>query len=103
MPQDAVYAQINSLDGTSATQLNRNNTYSLTFKPPVSNPATLPVTGTVPPTVNDRQGNPRGLWSITLYQPDSLAVRRPVHQSGQRSEHRVLEREHSRDRRRPVD
>ena len=71
MPQDAVYAQINSLDGTSATQLNRNNTYSLTFKPPVSNPATLPVMGTVPPTVNDRQGNPRGFWSITLYQPDT--------------------------------
>jgi hypothetical protein len=70
LPQDAVYAQINNLDGTSATQLDGNNTYKLTFRPPVTSPATLPVVGTVPPTVNDRQGNPRGFWSITVYQPD---------------------------------
>jgi hypothetical protein len=70
MPQDAVYAQINNLDGTSATALNRNNTYKLTFTPPVSNP-TLPEIGSLPPTVNDRQGNPRGFWSITVYQPDT--------------------------------
>ena len=103
MPQDAVYAQINSLDGTSATQLNRNNTYSLTFKPPVSNPATLPVMGTVPPTVNDRQGNPRGFWSITLYQPDSSQSAAPFI-----SQASVLNTAYSsanirRDRRRPVD
>ncbi len=71
MPQDAVYAQINNLDGTSATTLNRNNTYKLTFTPPITNPKTLPVIGTLPPTVNDRQGNPRGFWSITAYQPDT--------------------------------
>jgi hypothetical protein len=70
MPQDAVYAQINNLDGTSATALNRNSTYKLTFTPPVSNP-TLPEIGSLPPTVNDRQGNPRGFWSITVYQPDT--------------------------------
>jgi hypothetical protein len=71
LPQDAVYAQINNLDGTSATQLDGNNTYKLTFTPPVTSPVTLPVVGTVPPTVNDRQGNPRGFWSITVYQPDA--------------------------------
>ena len=71
LPQDAVYAQINNLDGDSATQLDGNNTYKLTFTPPITNPATLPVVGTVPPTVNDRQGNPRGFWSITVYQPDT--------------------------------
>ncbi len=67
---DAVYAQINNLDGTSATQLNGNDTYKLTFMPPVTNPTTLPVVGTMPPTVNDRQGNPRGFWAITVYLPD---------------------------------
>jgi hypothetical protein len=72
LPQDAVYAQIGTLDGTSATQLNRNNTYKLTFKPPVTNPTALPVIGTLPPTVNDRQGNPQGFWSITVYQPDTM-------------------------------
>jgi hypothetical protein len=71
MPQDAVYAQISTLDGTPATALNRNNTYKLTFTPPVTNP-TLPVVGSLPPTVNDRQGNPRGFWSITVYQPDTM-------------------------------
>jgi hypothetical protein len=70
IPEDAVYAQINNLDGTSATQLDGNNTYKLTFTPPVTNPATLPVVGSLPPTVNDSQGNPRGFWSITVYQPD---------------------------------
>ena len=41
MPQDDVYAAINNLDGTSATQLDGNNTYKLTFTPPVTNPPTL--------------------------------------------------------------
>lgn len=67
---DAIYAQINNLDGTSATQLDGNNTYKLTFTPPVTNPATLPVVGSLPPTVNDSQGNPRGFWSIHAYQTD---------------------------------
>ena len=70
MPQDNVYAAINNLDGASATQLNGNNTYKLTFTPPVTNPPTLPVVGTLPPTMNDSQGNPLGFWSITLYLPD---------------------------------
>jgi hypothetical protein len=70
MPQDNVYAAINNLDGTSATQLDGNNTYTLTFTPPVTNPNKLPVVGTLPPTMNDSQGNPLGFWSITLYLPD---------------------------------
>jgi hypothetical protein len=71
IPQDDVYAQINNTDGTPSTQLTGNGTYELTFTPPVTNPPTLPVTGTLPPTVNDRQGNPRAFWSITAYQPDT--------------------------------
>jgi hypothetical protein len=34
-------------------------------------PPILPVTGTLPPTVNDSQGNPQEFWSITVYQPDT--------------------------------
>ena len=56
--------------GTSATQLYGNNTYKLTFTPPVTNPSTLPVVGSLPPTVNDSQGNARGFWSIHVYQTD---------------------------------
>jgi hypothetical protein len=70
LPRDAVYAQISNLNGTSATQLDGNNTYKLTFTPPVTNPPTLPVIGSFPPTMNNAQGNPLGFWSITLYQPD---------------------------------
>jgi hypothetical protein len=72
MPQDNVYAAINNLDGTSATQLNGNNKYKLTFTPPPppSPPPPLPVVGALPPTMNDSQGNPLGFWSITLYLPD---------------------------------
>jgi hypothetical protein len=70
VPLDAVYAQINNLNGNSDTQLNGNDTYTLTFTPPVVNPQKLPVVGTLPPTVNDSQGNPLGFWSIHVYQPD---------------------------------
>ena len=74
---DAVYAQLNSLDGTSATTLNGNNTYKLTFTPPVTNPLTLPVVGTLPPTVNDSQGNPKGFWSIHAYATDTTQSAAP--------------------------
>ena len=37
----------------------------------------MPVVGTLPPTVNDRQGNPRGFWSITVYQPDATQSAAP--------------------------
>ena len=76
IPQDNVYAGLNNLDGTSATTLDGNNTYKLTFTPPVTNPP-LPVVGTLPPTVNDRQGNPLGFWSITVYQPDATQSAAP--------------------------
>ena len=77
LPLDGVYAQINNLDGTSATQLDGNNTYTLTFTPPVNNPATLPVVGSLPPTVNDPRGNPRGFWSIIVYQTDTTESAAP--------------------------
>jgi hypothetical protein len=77
LPLDGVYAQINNLDGTSATQIDGNNTYKLTFTPPVTNPATLPVVGSLPPTVNNRQGKPRGFWSIHVYQTDSTQAAAP--------------------------
>jgi Protein of unknown function (DUF1214) len=77
LPLDAVYPQLNSLDGTSATTLDGNNTYKLTFKPPVTNPATLPVVGSLPPTVNDGQGNPRGFWSIHAYALDATQSSAP--------------------------
>ena len=77
IPKDNVYAAINSLDGTSATAIDGNNTYKLTFTPPVTNPLTLPVVGTLPPTANDSLGNPLGLWSITVYQPDATQSAAP--------------------------
>ena len=77
IPQDNVYAGLNNLNGTSATTLDGNNTYKLTFRPPVANPKKLPVVGTLPPTANDGQGDPRGLWSITVYQPDATQSAAP--------------------------
>ncbi|MBK5231602.1 MAG: DUF1254 domain-containing protein [Thermoleophilia bacterium] len=71
VPLDAIYGQANNLDGTSATQLDGNNTYELTFTPPVTDPPTLPVIGSLPPTVNDSEGDPRGFWSIHVYQTDA--------------------------------
>jgi hypothetical protein len=76
IPLDAVYAQTNNLDGRPATQLDGNETYKLTFKPPVTN-APVPVIGTRPPTVNDSRGSPRGFWSITVYQPDTTQSAAP--------------------------
>ena len=40
-------------------------------------PATLPVIGSLPPTVNDSQGNPRGFWSIPVYQTDTTQSAAP--------------------------
>jgi hypothetical protein len=77
IPQDAIYAQAANLDGTTQTQLDGNSTYSLTFTPPVNNPTSLPVVGSLPPTKNDAQGNPLGFWSVTAYQPDSTQSAAP--------------------------
>ncbi|HMM48531.1 MAG TPA: DUF1254 domain-containing protein [Miltoncostaeaceae bacterium] len=69
-PLDAIYAQINNTDGTDATQLDGNRAYTVTFTPPVTDPLSLPVIGAMPPTVNDSAGNPRGFWSVHVYQTD---------------------------------
>ena len=70
MPQDAVYAQVNNLGQSNDTQLNGNDSYKLTFKPPATGIINLPAVGTLPPTVNDSSGDPRGFWSIHVYQID---------------------------------
>lgn len=67
VPPDAVYPVINTVDGT--TQLDGNNTYTLTFTPPDST-SDIPAVGTLPPMVSDESGDTAGFWSVTLYQPD---------------------------------
>ena len=67
MPEDAVYAQINNLDGTGTTQVKGDNTYKLTFRPPHSGIVDLPAIGTLPPMVLDGDGNPQGFWSLHVY------------------------------------
>ncbi len=71
VPLDAVYAQINNTDGTSATQLLGGNTYKMTFMPPPGLNATPPpFNSTMPPTVNGSSGEARAFWSIHPYQTD---------------------------------
>lgn len=77
IPLDAIYAQINNLDGTSATQLDGNSTYKLTFLPPAGNSSPLPAVGILPPTVNDSQGDARGFWSLHVYQTDAQQAAAP--------------------------
>ena len=75
VPADAVYPNMTS--NTDTTPLDGNNTYSITFTPPAASGQTLPANGIYPPLVNDSQGNPRGFWSISLYQPDPSEVSAP--------------------------
>lgn len=75
VPADAVYPSMASYQGS--TPLDGNNTYSITFTPPEASDPTLPADGIYPPLVGDAQGNPRGFWSITLYQPDPSEVAAP--------------------------
>lgn len=70
VPLDAVYAQINNTAGTSATQLTGDGTYAITFPAAWAQGQPLPANGTIPPTVNNRSGNPRGFWSVHVYQTD---------------------------------
>src|SRR5262249_35111137 len=77
VPLDAVYAQLNNLNGAAPTPLDGDNTYKLTFTPPVTDPSPLPVVGTLPPLVNNNRGNPRGFWSINLYQLDNTESSAP--------------------------
>jgi hypothetical protein len=100
---DAIYAQLNSLDGTTATTLDGNNTYKLTFTPPVVNPAKLPSRRFA---TADRERQPREPARVLVdprLRDRYYAVLRPVHHPGERLEHGVLDREPSGDRRRPVD
>jgi hypothetical protein len=75
IPLDAIYAQISTTNGTDT--LDGNNTYSITFANPIPNDLALPVEGILPPLVNDNNGNPKGFWSLTLYQPDSTQAAAP--------------------------
>ena len=75
LPPDAVYPVVNTLNGTTA--LDGNNTYSLTFTPPGEDYGQYPVYGTIPPLVLNSAGDPKGFWSLTLYQPDSTEVSAP--------------------------
>jgi len=77
VPPDAVYAQINQTAGTTATQMVGDNTYSMTFTPPPAPGAPLPANGTMPPMVNDSSGNPKGFWSVHVYQTDPTQSKAP--------------------------
>lgn len=74
VPDDAIYTVMNKPDGN--TQLDGNDTYSMTFTPPTVNP-TLPVHGTYPPLVTGAQGDAEGFWSVIAYQPDSTEIAAP--------------------------
>jgi hypothetical protein len=63
---DAIYPTLQENPAT----LDGNNTYQLMFTPPTS-PQTLTADGIYPPMVPDSNGNPKGFWSVTVYQPDS--------------------------------
>jgi hypothetical protein len=76
VPLDAVYPTMTTIS-TDSTPLNGNHTYKITFLPPPSSITSLPVVGTYPPMVNNDQGNPRGFWSISLYQPDPSEAAAP--------------------------
>ncbi len=77
VPLDAVYAQINQTAGTTATQMVGDNSYSMTFTPPPAAGSPLPANGSIPPTVNDSSGNPKGFWSVHLYQTDPTESKAP--------------------------
>ena len=69
VPPDAVYGQVNNTDGTTATDLVGDNTYTVTFTPPASG-GPLPANGTIPPLVTGSSGLPKGFWSLNVYAPD---------------------------------
>lgn len=53
-----------------------NQSYTLTFTPPVASPA-LPAEGVYPPIVSDANGHAKGYWSITLYATDPSEAAAP--------------------------
>ncbi len=74
VPDDAVYTIMNKPDGN--TQLDGNDTYSITFTPPTPD-ASLPAHGTYPPMVTAANGDVEGFWSVVVYQPDTSEVASP--------------------------
>lgn len=74
VPLDAVYPTMNSNDGNS--QLDGNNTYSITFKLPASSYTSYPVEGILPPMVK-QNGKVAGFWSLEVYQPDASSSSAP--------------------------
>lgn len=74
IPLDAVYPNITKYDGVQ--ELDGNAGYSVTFTPPVEG-APLPVNGSFPPQVTGRDGEIKGFWSVTVYQPDPSEVSAP--------------------------
>jgi hypothetical protein len=68
LPLDAVYAQTNNIGAATNIPLSGNNTYKLTFAAPTNE---IPSVGTIPPLQLDQNGNPRGFWSLHVYQPDN--------------------------------
>ncbi len=74
VPLDGVYPTMNSNDGS--TQLDGNNTYSITFTPPQGSYSSYPVTGILPPMV-EQGGKVAGFWSLVVYQPDATSSSAP--------------------------
>jgi hypothetical protein len=70
---DAVYPTLTG----NPSELDGNNTYTLTFMPPSSANPTLPVEGIYPPMVSDSSGNPKGFWSIHVYATDPTQAAAP--------------------------
>lgn len=78
VPDDAVYAQLNEyVDAdTNAAALDGNDTYKLTFTPPVPGEP-VPAVGILPPLVTGQDGNPKGFWSIHVYATDDFQSAAP--------------------------
>ena len=78
LPADAVYAQLNEyVDAdANASALDGNDTYSLTFTPPVPG-GPVPAEGILPPLVTGQDGNPEGFWSIHVYATDGFQSAAP--------------------------
>ena len=81
-----------------------DNTYKLTFTPPETAHQGRPVDRRLPADrTTTAAGNPRGFWSIHVYQTDSLEAAAPFLTQPSVAEHGVLDGEPGRDRRRRGD
>ncbi|GAW50990.1 MULTISPECIES: DUF1254 domain-containing protein [unclassified Nocardioides] len=78
LPADAVYAQLDEYvdaDG-HAEGLDGNDTYTLTFTPPVDG-GPVPADGILPSMVTGSDGNPQGFWSLHVYATDPSQAAAP--------------------------